>query len=91
MRLTFATDVSEYWGIQMVPWRDAPALKGPNQVVRIKGRDYALYYSGLKLQMVVFRDQGNTYWVDEHAARTSSRTRRCSRSPRAYSPLSRAR
>ena len=63
VRLTFATDVSEYWGIQMVPWRDAPALKGPNEVVKIKGRDYALYYSGLKLQMVVFRYQGNTYWV----------------------------
>jgi len=55
--------VSEYWGIQMVPWRDAPALKGPNEVVKIKGRDYALYYSGLKLQMVVFRYRGNTYWV----------------------------
>jgi LCP family protein required for cell wall assembly len=63
VRLTFATDVSEYWGIQMVPWRDAPALKGPNEVVTIKGRDYALYYSGLKLQMVVFRYRGNTYWV----------------------------
>ena len=29
----------------------------------IKGRDYALYYSGLKLEKVVFRYQGNTYWV----------------------------
>jgi LCP family protein required for cell wall assembly len=63
VRLTFATDVSEYWGIQMVPWRNAPALKGPNEVVTIKGRDYALYYSGLKLEKVVFRYQGNTYWV----------------------------
>jgi LCP family protein required for cell wall assembly len=63
VRLTFATDVNEFWGVQMVPWRSAPALKGPNEVVRIKGREYALYYSGLKLQMVVFRHNGSTYWV----------------------------
>jgi LCP family protein required for cell wall assembly len=63
VRLTFATDRNEYWGIQMVPWRDAPALKGPNEVVKMKGREYALYYSGLKLEMVVLRYAGNTYWV----------------------------
>jgi LCP family protein required for cell wall assembly len=63
VRLTFATDISEYWGIQMVPWRSAPALRGPNEVVTIKGREYALYYSGLKLEMVVLRYAGATYWV----------------------------
>jgi LCP family protein required for cell wall assembly len=63
VRLTFVTGTNEYWGIQMVPWRDAPVLRGANKVVTIKGRDYALYYSGLKLEMVVLRYAGATYWV----------------------------
>ncbi|MEX0675260.1 MAG: LCP family protein [Gaiellaceae bacterium] len=63
VRFTFVTGGSEYWGIQMVRWRDAPALEGPNETVTIKGRRYDLYYSGSKLQLVVLHDQGTTYWV----------------------------
>jgi LCP family protein required for cell wall assembly len=63
VRFTFVTGASEYWGIQMVRWRDAPALEGPNETVTIKGRRYDLYYSGSKLQLVVLHDQGTTYWV----------------------------
>ena len=63
VRFTYVTGASEYWGIQMVRWRDAPALKGPNQQVTIKGREYSLYYSGSRLHMVVLHDQGATYWV----------------------------
>jgi LCP family protein required for cell wall assembly len=33
VRLTFVTGASEYWGIQMVPWRQAPALRGANKTV----------------------------------------------------------
>jgi LCP family protein required for cell wall assembly len=63
VRFTFVTGASEYWGIQMVRWRRAPALAEPNRTERIKGREYDLYYSGSKLQMVVLRHQGTTYWV----------------------------
>lgn len=63
VRFTFVTGASEYWGIQMVRWRNAPALQGANKKITIKGRRYALYYSGSKLQMVVLRDQDTTYWV----------------------------
>jgi LCP family protein required for cell wall assembly len=63
VRLTFVTGASEYWGIQMVRWRDAPALRDPNERVTIKGRRYDLYYSGSKLELVVLRHQGTTYWV----------------------------
>ena len=63
VRLTFVTDKYEFWGIQMVPWRTAPALRGANETVTIKGRRYDLYYSGFKLEMVVLRDGGQTYWV----------------------------
>lgn len=63
VRFTYVTGASEYWGIQMVRWRDAPALQGANETVTIKGRTYDLYYSGSRLHMVVLRDQGATYWV----------------------------
>jgi LCP family protein required for cell wall assembly len=63
VRLVFATGASEYWGIQMVAWNDAPALGGANEVLRIKGRRYDLYYSGAKLRMVVVRGPKASYWV----------------------------
>jgi LCP family protein required for cell wall assembly len=63
VRLTFTTGVSEYWGIQQTDWADAPALQGPNERVRIGGREYGLYYSGAHLHMVVLRAGGATYWV----------------------------
>jgi len=63
VRLTFATGASEYWGIQMVAWNDAPALRGANEVLRIKGRRYDLYYSGARLHMVVLHGPKASYWV----------------------------
>jgi LCP family protein required for cell wall assembly len=63
-RFTFVTGASEYWGIEMTRWREAPVLRDPNETVTIKGRRYDLYYSsGSKLEMVVLRDGGTTYWV----------------------------
>ena len=63
VRMTFRTGISEYWGIQMTDWEDAPALKDPNDTEVIKGREYALYYDGPDLHMVALRHGGATYWV----------------------------
>jgi LCP family protein required for cell wall assembly len=63
IRLTFRTGSSEYWGIQMTRWADAPALADKSISQRIGGRDYDLYYTGSKLHMVVLRSGGATYWV----------------------------
>jgi LCP family protein required for cell wall assembly len=63
VRLTFSTGASEYWGIQMTNWDDAPILSQPNTAVTLGGRRYELHYSGPKLRMVVLRDGGATYWV----------------------------
>ena len=38
-------------------------LADPSFVHKIKGREYALYYSGAHLHMVVLRKDGATYWV----------------------------
>src|SRR5256885_2234213 len=63
VRLTFRIGSNEYWGIEETNWNDAPALASPSFVHRIKGREYALYYSGAHLHMVVLRKDGATYWV----------------------------
>jgi LCP family protein required for cell wall assembly len=63
IRLTFSTGASEYWGVQMVRWNAAPALRNPSRKVTRKGRHYELHYQGAKLHMVVLREQGTTYWV----------------------------
>jgi hypothetical protein len=63
VRLTFRIGANEYWGIQETNWNDAPALADPSFVQKIRGRQYALYYSGAHLHMVVLRKDGATYWV----------------------------
>jgi LCP family protein required for cell wall assembly len=63
VRLTYRTGSSEYWGIQMTRWADAPALADKSLTQRVGGRTFDLYYSGSHLHMVVLRDNGATYWV----------------------------
>jgi hypothetical protein len=62
-RLTYRTAGNEYWGIQEVGWADPPILDGASVTQRIKGRQYFLYFSGSKLHLVVFQQNGATYWV----------------------------
>jgi hypothetical protein len=63
VRLTFRTGASEYWGVQMTDWEDAPVLSERNFARTIGGRRYELHYAGPKLHMVVLRTGGATYWV----------------------------
>jgi len=63
VRLTFRNGATEYWGIQMTDWEDAPALADANETLTIKGRKYSLYYDGPNLHMVVLHHGGATYWV----------------------------
>jgi hypothetical protein len=62
VRLVF-TNGTEYWGIEMTTWGDAPVLREPSAAVKVKGRRYELHYSGPHLHMVVLRANGATYWV----------------------------
>jgi LCP family protein required for cell wall assembly len=63
VRFTFRQGATEYWGIQMTDWEDAPALEDANTTEVIKGRKYSLYYDGPNLHMVVLHHGGATYWV----------------------------
>jgi LCP family protein required for cell wall assembly len=61
-RMTFTNGI-DYFGLQITSWEDAPALAGPDKTVKLDGRTFQLHYSGPKLQMVVLREAGTSYWV----------------------------
>ena len=63
VRLVFKTAGNEFWGIEETDWNDAPALKDRSFRHSLGGREFDLYYSGSKLQMVVLRRGKATYWV----------------------------
>jgi hypothetical protein len=62
-RLTYRTAGNEYWGIQELGWADPPILDGASVTQTIKGRQYFLYFSGSKLHLVAFQQNGASYWV----------------------------
>ncbi len=64
LRITYQSpDGIEYWGIQQTTWADAPILQGPSVTKTIDGREYKLYFSGSKLHMVAFEENGVACWV----------------------------
>jgi LCP family protein required for cell wall assembly len=62
LRITYETG-NEYWGIQETNWTEPPLLEGPTLERTIKGRPYKLYFSGSKLHIVAFEQDGTVYWV----------------------------
>ena len=60
---TYSTGANEYWGIQQTSWTDAPILSSPTLTRTIKGREYKLFFSGSKLHMIAFEQNGAVYWV----------------------------
>jgi LCP family protein required for cell wall assembly len=63
VRLTYATGLNEYYGIEETSWDQAPALADASFTQAIHKRQFSLYYSGPHLHMVVLRENGATYWV----------------------------
>jgi LCP family protein required for cell wall assembly len=63
VRLTYRTGANDYWGIQQTSWTEAPILNGPTIERTINGRRYKLYFSGSKLHIVAFEENGAAYWV----------------------------
>ncbi len=64
VRLTYrSAGLNEYWGIQQTSWMDAPMLDEPSVSRRIAGRSYRLFFSGPRLHVVAFEENGAAYWV----------------------------
>jgi hypothetical protein len=63
VRLTYNTGQNEYWGIQMTGWDEPPILDEPTLERAIAGRQYKLFFSGTRLHIVAFEQDGAVYWV----------------------------
>ena len=63
LRLTYHTSGNEFWGVQQTSWKDAPILGEPTLDRTIRGRNYKLFFSGTRLHIVAFEQDGGVYWV----------------------------
>ena len=63
IRLTYTNGANEYWGIQQTGWDEPPILSEPTLERTIGGRTYKLFFSGAKLHIVAFEQDGGVYWV----------------------------
>ena len=71
--------LGQYYDVQGMTWLTAPQFASPDQVVRVAGRTYDLYYEGQDLQMVAWREHGAVYWV-RNSLTDALATASCSRS-----------
>jgi LCP family protein required for cell wall assembly len=63
LRLTYHTGSNEYWGIQQTSWEDPPILEEPTLERTIRGRNYKFFFSGARLHIIAFEENGATYWI----------------------------
>lgn len=64
-RLVFTQDEvnGDYYGVQGTTWRNPPILAKGGERLRLRGRDYRLFYDGRKLRIVAWQTRSATYWV----------------------------
>jgi polyisoprenyl-teichoic acid--peptidoglycan teichoic acid transferase len=62
-RLTYNTGSNEFWGIQQTGWDEPPILAEPTLERTLGGRQYKLFFSGPRLHIVAFEEEGAVYWV----------------------------
>jgi LCP family protein required for cell wall assembly len=64
--------VGEYYGVQGMSWLDPPILRSPSETRKIGGREYMLFFSGDRLQLVAWRTKRAAYWVSNTLLQTLS-------------------
>ena len=52
----------EYYGVQGTSWKSPPILDG-GDTMRMRGRDYKVYYDGHRIRMVSWQTPNGAYWI----------------------------
>ncbi len=63
--VTYSADAyDQVFGVQAIQWDNPPILDGPNATREFKGRTLLLYFNGASLQRVAWKENGNSYWLE---------------------------
>jgi LCP family protein required for cell wall assembly len=60
----------QYYGIQGTDWKSPPILDDPSDKMRMRKRDYQLFYDGNRLRLVSWRTPRAVYWVSNTLSET---------------------
>src|SRR5690349_14493861 len=60
----------QYYGIQGTDWKSPPILDDPSDKMRMRKRDYQLFYDGNRLRLVAWRTPRAVYWVSNTLSET---------------------
>ncbi|MBJ7328922.1 MAG: LCP family protein [Solirubrobacteraceae bacterium] len=61
--LRYGNEVGQYYGVQGTTWREPPILDGPHDTVKMRGREYRVYYDGSRIRLVAWKAPRGVYWV----------------------------
>jgi LCP family protein required for cell wall assembly len=56
-------DNGQYYGVQGTSWGSPPILDNPTEKMKMRGRDYELFYDGRRLRLVAWKTERGVYWV----------------------------
>ena len=63
--VTYSADAyDQVFGVQAIQWDQPPILDGPTTTRNYKGRTLLLYFNGASLQRVAWKENGNSYWLE---------------------------
>ena len=66
----FAGVAGQYYGVQGTSWKAPPILDSPSDTMRMRGRNYELFYDGTRLRLVAWRTPRGVYWVSNTLSKT---------------------
>ena len=70
-RMVLSTgEAGQYYGIQGTTWKAPPILDTASDKMRMRGRDYELFYDGTRLRLVALRTSRGVYWVSNTLSQT---------------------
>jgi LCP family protein required for cell wall assembly len=63
-RIVLSTgEAGQYYGVQGTTWTAPPILDTPSETMKMRGRNFELFYDGTRLRLVALRTSKGVYWL----------------------------
>ncbi len=70
-RIVLSTgEAGQYYGVQGTTWKAPPILDTPSETMKMRGRNFELFYDGTRLRLVALRTATGVYWVSNTLSQT---------------------